>query len=85
MKVLEIFGDDYAAVMFDNEVAAGRVNPNELWNKKRGVHEDDGNEAWFEYAAYEFGEVDPKFIDFMREMLDYDDSKHHNFYILENK
>lgn len=83
MKVLEIFGDDYAAVMYDNEVATGRLNPQDLWVRGRGVYESDKNGAYFEYSAREFGEVDPTFIEFVRnEIIDYDDSKHHNFYVL---
>jgi hypothetical protein len=85
MRVLEVFGDDYAATGFEELRNNNKINPVEMWEKakKEGqqVYEDD--EFAFEWCAYEFGEVDPKFIDFVHDtMQDYDDSKHHNFYVL---
>jgi hypothetical protein len=38
----------------------------------------------FSVKVYEFLDVDPKFIDFVkREIVDYDHSKHSNFYIVD--
>lgn len=87
MKVLEVYGDgDYAAVDFENNVK--KHNYIDFWNRSKEAgksleHVDDDNEAYFEYKAHEFGEVDPAFISFIDDLIDYDDSKHHNYYIVE--
>ena len=91
MRVLEIYGDDYAMVQFYDGVEAGFVDPERLWNAsgKAGTSlefsdtDSSGDLTYFEYRAHEFGEVDPKFIDFMLdEICDYGGLKHHGFYII---
>lgn len=86
MKVLEVFGDDYGAVIYENCVEAGKVDPKELWERanKDGQQVYDEDDDYFEYLAHEFGEVDPNFITWVQgEIMDYDTSKSQNFYILE--
>lgn len=86
MKVLEVFGDqDYGAMMYEDAVEHDVVVPEELWEKanKDGHQTYEEGEVIFEYIAHEFGEVDEKFIDFIKnEIADYDYLKHHNFYVV---
>jgi len=89
MKVLYVSGDrDFAALDFENKGYDKPQKLQELWdeanrheNKKVaiGIEED-----YYIYGkAYEFGEVDPKFIDFMQDkFMDYDESKSSNYYIV---
>lgn len=81
MRILYVYGDDdYAATTFE-----GDYKFNDIVKKA----EENDNEIEFEEGMYakilEFGEVDEKFIEFMKKIQDYDDSKHHNFYIIEEK
>jgi hypothetical protein len=84
-KILHVYGEDYAALSFDNLVEKGEATAKELWAEANSAgrfltHEDD--EAYFEYKALTFGEVDPKFIDWVQSEQDYDDSKHARFYVI---
>ena len=78
MKILLIEGDDdYAAVSFEDEI--GLEKAKELIAKGETIKGDS-----FYGKVLEFGEVDKKFVDFVRdEIQDYDDSKHANFYVIE--
>lgn len=86
MKVLEVFGDDYGAVLYEDAVEANEVDPKELWDKAKenGQQVYQEGDTYFEYLAHEFGEVDPKFITWIQgEIMDYDTSKSQNFYIID--
>ena len=77
MKILLISGDDYAANTFENEM--GVEEAKKLIEQGEKVESDE-----FSGEVFEFGEVDEKFIDFIRnEIQDYDMSKHQNFYIIK--
>jgi len=85
-KILFVFGDDYAAVAFEGLRQEGKVSTEELWRKswvdaggKMLVHTDGG---WFQYQAYEFGEIDPTFIEFVHDNQDYDFTKAEQFYVV---
>lgn len=92
MRLLEVGGDgDYLALTFENhfgpdlthvwEQAWQRTHHNETYK----FADKTGRVVEIEVFAYEFAAVDPAFVDFIRsEFLDYDDTKHHNFYIIEN-
>lgn len=90
MKVLYVSsGSDYAACTFEDDKVFADLPV--LWER---VMAKDGEIADFvlgdedatevDLEAYEFGEVDPNFIKFIRDTIqDYDDSKHSNFYIID--
>lgn len=81
-KVLYVHGDDYAALSFEGLVQAGKVTARDLWNSGGGEYEN--GDDWFEYEALEFGNVDSKFIEWIQSIQDYDDSKHAQFYVVED-
>jgi hypothetical protein len=81
VKILRVFGEDYAALTFDNLVEAGKLTAKELWDKGYGEY-DDGHD-YFKYQGREFDEVDPEFLRWIWENQDYDSSKHDNFYVVE--
>lgn len=84
MTILEVFGDDYAAVTFEDELGEDVKKYVDLCSENGGSYEDEANGVEFE--IHEFGEVDPEFISWIKgDFLDYDDGKHHNFYVLEEK
>ena len=87
MKVLEIYGDgDYCAVSFEDGIKEDQYL--DLWDKAKQAgksidYEDESTDTYFTYEAHEFGKVDPKFINFITDLIDYDYSKSHNFYVVE--
>jgi hypothetical protein len=84
MKVLAIVnGDEYEALMFEQRYPITL----ETWNRVNDGEEisvdlGDGETQVLDVEAFEFGEVDPEFIEFVREFIDYDQSKSSNFYIV---
>lgn len=91
MKVFTVTGSDgsdYGAMMFDDNTPLDKYAS--IWekaNKKgRGILKynvrADGDDQTVDIIAYEFGEVDPKFVDFIRSETDYDHSKHRNFFVV---
>ncbi len=84
MKVLAIVhGDDYEALMFEQRYPITL----ETWNRVNDGEEisvdlGDGEIQVLDVEAFEFGEVDPEFIEFVRKFIDYDQSKSSNFYIV---
>lgn len=82
MIVLEVYGNDYAAVTFEDDLEGDVKKYVDLCNENGGDYQDE--EAGIEFQIHEFDEVDPDFIEWVKNtLLDYDDSKHHNFYVLE--
>lgn len=92
MKVLYVTGDsDYSALMFEQAGYNNNEKIQDLWNKANNnkdreleltivIPEDNSYEIIY-CTAYEFGESDSKFIEFlMDKFADYDDLKHHNWY-----
>ncbi len=82
-KILYVSGDDYAALTFDRLAENGLLSAGELWATGGGEYTDD-DENYFEYKALEFGDVDPKFIEWVLSIQDYDESKHSGFYVVED-
>lgn len=86
-KILEIFGDgDYCVVSFEDADAAGAIIKPLLFvqaeDGKTHTFEQDG--YYFEYKAHEFGDIDPDFIQFIKnEIEDYDIAKSHSFVVVE--
>jgi hypothetical protein len=85
-KILYIFGEDYAAVTFDNLAERGIVTAEELWNTAHyegaSCRYSEGDDV-FEYQALLFEDVDSDFIAFVQfELVDYDASKTANIYVV---
>lgn len=78
MKVLYVSSDDdYAALEFEDAYRGTAIS--EIIANPKAFESDD--ELWT-LEVMEFEEVDPKFIEFVRNRIqDYDESKHHNFYL----
>ena len=87
-KVLHILSSysDNAAEDYEDVIRSGKILPEKLWEEsnkaqKTLVYEDE--DCQFEYRAHKFGDVDPDFVEFIRNKVqDYDDSKSNNFYIV---
>lgn len=91
MKILYVWGDDdYGALTFEQskytveQVAEMCQEADSIeieWTEGVGEFEEYNQ---FNAKVYEFGEIDLKFIEFVMDKLqDYDDSKHHNFYVVK--
>jgi len=81
-KYLLINGEDYAALTFEDEYKGDRL---ELWNKAKQAgkpltFEDD--DMYFDYSALE---LDESTVETMQDHMDYDDSKHQNYFKVEEK
>ena len=82
MIVLEVSGQDYAAVNFEDDLEGDVQKYVDLCSENGGSYEDE--EFGVEFDIHEFGKVDPDFVAWVKNnLLDYDDGKHHNFYVLE--
>lgn len=83
MKILFASGEEYSAMFIRDEFGIERAFN---WAKNNGgscVIEDEHNYA--EIKILEFGDVDEKFLDFLRkEVVGYDQSKHKDFFIIED-
>lgn len=88
MKVLYISGEsDFSTLIFKQHGYTTQEKLKELWDKAQShpnhelflpIPEEDENIC---FKALEFGESDPKFIEFlMDKFADYDDLKCHNWY-----
>jgi len=82
MKIILVSGDDvedYGAFQFENS----SMSPKEVWEiAKENDGQFDFGDFWV--ANYEFKDVDPKFIKFIKDyIMDYDLSKDKNFYVVE--
>lgn len=87
MKIIYIMGDnDYNALTFEEEYG---TNPGiEVWNLiKRNeflVIETENGDVDVSAKALEFSIVDQNFVGFIKStLIDYDASKHTNFYVVK--
>jgi len=86
MKIIYVYGSDYSATAFNNYIERVGMTLSEAWDKAKeeGTWAHETEEVYFEAQAMEYGEVDPAFIDFLRqEMIDYDSSKSTDFFVVE--
>lgn len=89
MKLIYVSGGDYAALNFQNAYSGVKVSdilvdPSKYEPEEKSTDDDDEAEYW-ELNVHDVGDVSPEFIDFFRNTVqDYDDSKHHNFW-MENE
>lgn len=85
MKILEIYGDDYAVLSFYSAEEQGLINREKMWQASDSVCDSMVFESddYFEYRAYTFNDIDPNFIDFVLNTLcDHDDLNHHSFVVV---
>lgn len=83
MKLLHVYGEECSAMFISDDFGIDKAY--ELAKQKGGqcVIQDDYNYA--KVKILEFGEVDPKFIDFIADnFIDYDNSKNKDFFIIED-
>ena len=84
MRILHVSGDnDYGALAFEKVYGTNKEGLTKAVKKAEenlGSFSEETDESQFDVKLHEFGEVDEKFIDFVRGVQDYDDSKHENFY-----
>lgn len=79
-KYLRIYGNDYAAVTFEDEFKGDRL---EIWNKSKEAGkalEFETDDVYFEYEALT---LDDDTVETIQENMDYDDSKHENYFKVE--
>lgn len=85
-RVLHVSGNDYAALDYEEATKNGKILPQELWEKSWDEQDnlpyrDDG--LLFNYKAYKFGDVDPDFIKFVQDEINFRDTwEGNNFYII---
>lgn len=86
MKVIKIESqdDDYWAMYFEKYGTANE----ETWKIAQETGEitvttDDGEEITMDAEGWEFTDVDPDFIEFVRDMQDYDFTKQTNFFVVK--
>ncbi len=83
-KVIRVYDDgDYGAMTFDQSgISVEDAYKAAKNNAGEWQYNIDGDEVYVN--SYEFGEVDQKFIDFIRNnFIDYDQSKACDFYIVK--
>jgi hypothetical protein len=82
MKIAFVTSEnDYGALNFEEW---GGVEKLKSLKKKKDFSHSVKGEELFSVQFMEFGSVDPKFVEFIKDqIMDYDESKDVNFYIIE--
>jgi len=84
MIVLLITGEDYSAMKVEQEI--GIEEAYKLTVKNGGKLTIDNEILYADLSVLKFGDVDPTFITFIEsELLDYDQSKSTNFYVIDTE
>jgi hypothetical protein len=86
-KILHVYGDDYAACDFEKLRDQGLVSAGDLWAEAFAYGHYmtcESEDAYFEYAAFEFGSIDPSFVEWVKGNQDHDAAKSENFYVVED-
>lgn len=91
MKILYVWGDDdYGALMFEQskysveQVAEMCQETDSISIEYTEFVGEFEETTQFNAKVYEFKEVDPNFVHFIKaDIQDYDDGKHKNFYVVE--
>lgn len=91
MKLLDVSGPFTHAALEFEQICSKDEYPS-LWEKARKAEDNmitiektiNEHPTKLHIEAYEFGDVDKKFIEYVKnEIQDYDHSKHHNFFVVE--
>ena len=78
-RVLLVSGEDYSALSFEKENAGTLVS--DIIDNIENYESDE-----WELSVHQFGVIDPKFVDFIKDNIqDYDMSKDTNFYLETEK
>lgn len=82
-RILHIYGGDYAPSSFEKALEDGKISKEQLWedswNTGAPVAVKDNT---FHAKALQFGDVDPKFIRFVRDDIVRERSEDADFYII---
>lgn len=79
MKILYIHGDDYAALQFEQRYSGTPVV--DVINNLSDYQSSEENEEYWELDVTEIeGVVSKSFIDYVKNKMDYDDTKHVMWY-----
>ncbi|MBT9167788.1 MAG: hypothetical protein DDT19_01131 [Syntrophomonadaceae bacterium] len=88
MKILKIIADgDYDALTFEEKFSGQKISDliAQVENGKMLAYKDDESDeeaTELNTRVYDVGEIDERFLQFVRnEVQDYDDVKHSNFYL----
>lgn len=76
-KYLLVNGDDYAAMVFEDEFKGDKK---ELWNKAKEAGKSLEFETDDMYFCYEALEMDDSTVEQFQDRMDYDSSKHENYF-----
>lgn len=83
-KILYVTGDEYSAMYIEDGVGVEEAYRQAAESEGKKTFIDDNGYA--ECEVLEFGEVDFKFIEFIRNNIqDYDVAKHKNFYEIDSE
>ena len=93
MKMIYVSGDEYASLLFEQDQQFNEVSEFISTYFDEGENEieysficQNGLTETVSVELFEFDSIDPQFIVFIRKNIqDYDDSKHHNFYFEGDK
>ena len=92
MKILYVYGDEYAAIVFEDDLKPDGNDLRKFYDMSMAKMDDKGRSGevvidepnGIVCRAFEFEAVDHDFVTWMRgEFMDYDESKHRDFYIVE--
>lgn len=79
-KIIHVSGEDYASVFFEDWVRNNKLTFEEACK----LNEIEDDEGYAEIEVREFGDICPKFLNFVYSIQDYDSSKNENFYLRNN-
>jgi len=83
-KVLKVTGDDFAALQFEQQFDIKKVYQDLIDNDSEFIELEDKDGEIIEVSLYEFTNIDPKFVDFIKnDILDHDEQKTTSFYVID--
>ena len=83
LTVLYAHGDDYAATYIEGDVGIKKAYEAAKANGGKATFSDE--DGYAEVEIREFGEVDPAFISFVGNFVDYDATKHDYFFVIDTE
>lgn len=81
-RILHVKGSDYAAYEYEKLVEDGTILPEVLWEQSYSAQDAIWHKKKFQYEAYKFGTVDPKFIEFVYNEVHTSDSADGNYFYI---
>lgn len=86
LTIIHVHGsEDYVAMRIEDEFGVEEAYQLAKDGGGRAKIELDDEYDIAYVEVLEFGEVDPKFIDFVQSFIDYDHSKHENFFVVDTE